>query len=326
MCLEAYTKTYSKFASRSLKKLYFPGFIGIIVVQVKWFTLPESQMENRPFANETDLQKMRDLMASLPQGASVVDFEEHLQLSSVRENTRLWMDNGQLTAFAFVDDFDNLWLEISLAESTNLILEREIVTWAAECIRLRNSSTGDDATLDASCAGSQYERIALLERNGFIRSLDRSLHYRRALLKPIPFQPLPDGYHIRVTQPERELDALVTLHRAAFESNQMTVEYRQAIMAGAQYAADLDWVMVAPNGGLVAFCLGSVDLADCTVGFLDPVGVHPDHQGKGLGAALMTHGLQELKERGVTTAALGTSSENIGMQKLAEKMGFVILS
>jgi ribosomal protein S18 acetylase RimI-like enzyme len=61
-------------------------------------------------------------------------------------------------------------------------------------------------------------------------------------------------------------------------------------------------------------------------GYADPIATHPDFQRQGLAKALLLTGLRKLKERGVETAVLGTSSENVAMQRAAQAVGFRIRS
>ena len=60
------------------------------------------------------------------------------------------------------------------------------------------------------------------------------------------------------------------------------------------------------------------DPKSCTVG----VAVHPNYRRQGIGTKLIQYGLMEAKVRGIETAYTSTGIENIGMQKLAEKLGF----
>jgi ribosomal protein S18 acetylase RimI-like enzyme len=54
------------------------------------------------------------------------------------------------------------------------------------------------------------------------------------------------------------------------------------------------------------------------------VSTHPRFQRLGLARALLLRGLRLLKERGMTSAHLGTSGMNIAMLKTAEWVGFTI--
>jgi ribosomal protein S18 acetylase RimI-like enzyme len=74
---------------------------------------------------------------------------------------------------------------------------------------------------------------------------------------------------------------------------------------------------------LAANCICSVN-EESKLGNTDPVGTHPKYQRLGLARALLLTGLQLLKEHGMSSVQLGTSGENIAMQKTAEAVGFTV--
>ena len=282
-------------------------------------------MKSYLLRDESDVQSMRDLIARLPGGSTVVDFEEALQMSTVRQSARLWPAENGLAAFAWVDAYNNLVFDLDPRQSS-AELETEIVTWGLAIMRKRNAGSGEPSTLDASCQAANLERIALLERNGFRREEIRSLHYARSLEEPLPEVPLPQGFALRAAHGEQEVEALVALHRAAFGTGQMTVEYRLAIMRAPEYVPDLDLVVTAPDGELCALCICGFEEPGSLVGYTDPIGVHAAYQGRGLGKAVVSAGLRLLRQRGAKRAELGTSSENLPMQRLAESLGFAVVS
>jgi ribosomal protein S18 acetylase RimI-like enzyme len=106
----------------------------------------------------------------------------------------------------------------------------------------------------------------------------------------------------------------------------MTAEYRFAMMNSPQYIPEMDLVAVTSNDELAAFCVCSFDDSDKSIGYTDPIGIHPAYRRIGLGKALISAGLIALKKAGASTARLGTSSENIAMQKLASKLGFICIA
>ena len=275
--------------------------------------------------NETDVHQMRQLIEDLAGHAMLVDFEEAIQLASVRARTRLWKENDQLIGFAYVDDYNNLWFEI-LPQYRLPEIETEMVAWGVDCIRRQNAQTGGEDTLDAGLRANHGWHMAVLKRNGFEEQSQRSFHYERDLALPILEAPLPAGFYVRSVQGESEVPALVALHRAAFGTENMTGEERIAIMRVPTYEPDLDLVLVAPNGELAAFCVCGMEDAENGVGYTDPIGVHPRYQKLGLGKTVVTAGLIALKERGAKKVTLGTSSENEAMQRLAESLGFRIVS
>lgn len=282
-------------------------------------------MEHRPLINDNDIELMRQLISSLSHQLSITDFEEFIQLKSVRQNTRLWFEGPLLIAFAYVDDFNNLCFEIAPGKS-NPVLEGEISDWGLECMRNMMDQSGENVALDSSCSALNLARIELLERMGFIQQEIRSLKFTRPLNNPIPKFPLPTGYSIRSVKGEFEITELVNLHQAAFGTDHMTEEYRLAMMHAPDYDQAMDWVAVAPDGSLAAFCIGSIDEEDQTLGYLDPIGTHPDHRRIGLSAAMIAYGLTFLESKGLKNVQFGTSSENTPMRELAIRTGFTLQS
>ena len=285
-------------------------------------------MKSYLFGDESDIQLMRDLIKHLPANElTAVDFEEAILLASVQATTRLWQVNGKTIGFAFVDDYNNLRFEIQ-AESRSAQVENEIIAWGIACIKARNAKTGKDNTLDAVLRAENIWQIAMLERTGFVRSSLRTLRYARSLHEPIMKPVFPSGFSLRCVAGEDEVESLVTLHRAVFGTENMTIAERLAIMHTPTYDRELDLVAVTSGGELAAFCICSLadEMNSEKVGFTDPIGTHPRYQQRGLGKALVTAGLQRLKKRGVAVVELGTSSNNIPMQQLAQSLGFTCIA
>ena len=253
------------------------------------------------------------------------DLEESLSIRSVRATTRLWRVDCKLVAFAFVDDYNNLRFEIDLHSSSEQ-LQKEIVAWGAACIRDRNAESGQDNTLDASFSAYDTWQIEMPEKHGFKREHVRTLRYSRSMYEDLPVHPLPAGFWLRRVKGEQEVEGLVDLHRAAFGTDNMTVEKRLAIMRVPGYQQELDLVVTAPNGELAACCICGLDEEDETIGYTDPLATHPRFQRLGLGSAIITAGMLTLKNRGARVVELGTSSQNLPMQKLAESLGFILVS
>lgn len=279
-------------------------------------------MNGTPCGGEADLAAMRALLTRLASTAAVVDFEEQMLLAGVRSRLRLGREGGDLVGFAWVDDYCNLWFETAPHAPGLAALEDEIVTWGVECVR-KLAEPGEPLSLDAVCRADQTQRAAVLLRHGFVRQAVRTLRYARPLAQPVADCPPPPGFCIRAVTGPQEVDALVALHRAAFDTDNMSVEERLAMMSTPHYRPQLDLVAVAPGGELAAFCVCGLEDG---IGSTDPIGTHPRFQRRGLGGAVMTAGLQLLRAAGALSAELGTSSENTAMQRLAEKLGFTCVS
>lgn len=124
----------------------------------------------------------------------------------------------------------------------------------------------------------------------------------------------------------REFITRLAPHSPPADTDNMTVAQRLAMMHTPHYLPAMDLVVVAPNGKLAAFCVCGFDDPDKKVGYTDPIGVHPRYQGLGLAKAVISAGLLILQNAGAIRVELGTSSDNVAMQKLAEKSGFVCTS
>ena len=283
-------------------------------------------MTSRDYEGEKDFQAILDLTASVRpvqhrnDYPGQVDLEEAFATVIVPKNTRLWFDEGYLAAWAYVDGYNNLIWELN-AQYTGQ-LGAEIVEWGEECVR-RNLSSVEKGALYANCRDSYMERIAFLKGHGFDQLKDTTITLTRQLSGALPDPLLPAGFIIRPILGKQEADAVAAMHRAAFGTDYMTTENRLIIMSTSGYDPSLDLVVIAPDGSIAANCICSVNLQD-RIGFTDPVSAHPRFQGMGLVRALLLTGLRLLKERGMTHARLGTSGDNIRMQRSAEAVGFKV--
>jgi len=282
-------------------------------------------MDRRIARDEADLRAVRELARALPGPTTIPDLEERLLMPSIRENLSLWEQGGRLAAFAFVDSYNNLNFEI-LPETRSPELEDDLVAWASALMRERNLRAGAEDTLDACFSPLDTWQIAMLLRGGFAQQSIRSLHYSRELSAPPVVGAFPAGFSWRLALGEGEIPALVELHRAAFGTQNMDEEQRLAIMRSPEYCAELDLVALSPEGRLAAFCIGGISVEEPGLGYTDPIGTRPEYQGLGLARALAERCLAGLFAAGVRRVETGTSSENLPMQKLAQNLGFKLVS
>jgi ribosomal protein S18 acetylase RimI-like enzyme len=280
-----------------------------------------------------DMQACTDLLrrARPPQRAadypSVVDLYEELSQPETQAHTRLWREAGQVVAFAFVSEYNNLSFECDPA--CGAALEEAVLAWAIPEARRLAAERHEGEPTDTTCRSENTARIALLERHGLVRLPERGLHFSRPLDTPLPPAQLPAGFTIRPTLGAEEAEAWVALHRAAFGTEYMTVAYRLEMLSTPGHDADLDLVSVAPDGRLAAYCVGWYDaqeneMTGCLAGYTDPVATHPDFQRRGLSKALLCAALHRLQAHGLQEARLGTSDDNLAMQAAARAAGFTL--
>ncbi|MEZ4619615.1 MAG: hypothetical protein R2867_29485 [Caldilineaceae bacterium] len=96
----------------------------------------------------------------------------------------------------------------------------------------------------------------------------------RAPLVDLPEPVLPAGYTIRATTGVDEVAALVAVHVGAFGST-WTPELYRKVMESPGYAAEREFVVVAPDGAFAALTVTWHDEVNRT-GLFEPVGTHRD--------------------------------------------------
>lgn len=290
---------------------------------------------SRPYTDDTDLQAMVDLLYTARPATRLndypgeIDLREMLAVERQQQHTRLWsLPDGVLAAFALVDAFNNLWFEMAVNDDQ---LADQIIRWGIDDLCANVSEPDDTLTLDTNCGDDNVERLALLKRHGFVEQPVLTLHMTRSLAEPIPESQFPAGFTVRHIAGEHEAEQVTALHQAAFGTDNLTLEDRLAIMRTPDYDPTLDLIVIAPTGEFAGYCTCQINAAENArtgqlVGYTDPVAVHPAYQGRGLARALLLSGCRLLKQRGMIIAALGTSSENIAMQRAAESAGYRVKS
>ncbi len=246
---------------------------------------------------------------------SAPDLHELLLVANIRDDTALWRDeDGRLLAYALVDvRYRNIYFDIRPGNEDTLA--PYIFSWGEG--RIRNHSE-DGLTLDTACPSDYTERITLLKRHGFTEQEEKTLRLTRDLTRPFEKPNLPEGFTVRPLGSHEAAEA-VALHRAAFGTDFFTLEERRAIMQRPDYDPTLDLVVVAPDGTLAASCITEVNEG---IGFTDPLSTRPEYRRLGLARALLLTAFFTLKERGVTRAALTTSSTNHAALKAFSSVDF----
>lgn len=285
-----------------------------------------SKITSRIYRDEKDFPTILDLIVRirplkhLKDYPGKVDLEENLASATTRANMRLWFDDGQPIAWAYVDEYNNLSWELD--DQYVEMIGTKIVEWGEFCVR-RKLANGDTATLDTNCREDYTERISFLDRHGFEPTQGFNVSMTRQLTEPIPEPQLLQGFVIRPIAGIHEAESVAAMHRVAFGTDYMTTENRLVIMKTSGYDPSLDLVVVAPDGTIAGNCICSMNSTE-NRGNTDPISIHPRFQRMGLARALLLTGLRLIKERGMKSAHLGTSGDNLAMQKTAEAVGFTI--
>ncbi|MFI6562215.1 GNAT family N-acetyltransferase [Streptomyces sp. NPDC050534] len=117
---------------------------------------------------------------------------------------------------------------------------------------------------------------------------------------------LPDGFRFR-TADEAGPRAAVQAHVDAWAPSPYTAEGYEGVRRTPPYRGDLHVLVEAPDGTMAASTIMWLDEVNRTAEF-EPVGTHPDYRRRGLGRAMLLHGMHLAREAGArhtTVACLG---------------------
>lgn len=151
-------------------------------------------------------------------------------------------------------------------------------------------------------------RQEILTQRGYRKHDDPAYQWRRCLDQPLPDISIPEGYTVRPIEdkdlPSRSWTSWRAFHSddpdEDYEGWEWSLNWKDAPL----YRRDLDIVAVDDKSGdVVAYCVLWYD--DVTrSGLFDPVAVHPDHQRRGLGKAVVTEAMRRARRMGATLATV----------------------
>lgn len=288
----------------------------------------EQALRSRAFTGPVDLRRMQEAVAGAFACTSVrvgdlAWLTRQKPLAEHAEDIRLWEErDGTLAAWAFVraDGGFNLFID-PRADAASLA--EELLDWVERVERrLRAAGPAPARTytygIDTARSDTDRALAAALRRRGFTVGTSGGLLVRA--LDDLPPAVPPEGYRLAALRPETRIEDRVAAGRAAFPGSTMTVDTYRRARATWPYRSDLDRVVLADDGHadgdhaddgrgdghaddgrVVAFALAWLDERNRS-GLLEPVGVHPAHQRRGLGSAVCLDALHALRAAGAREA------------------------
>lgn len=209
-------------------------------------------------------------------------------------------------------------------------LEAEILRWmetTAVTLRPRNRPIPYRIAVSAI----QTPKLNWLQSQGY-EAVRQFNELERSLQVPTPPPEVPPGFQLRAIQPTDPPDRWVELFNQAFvdhwNHHPLTVEQYHYHLTQPGYHADLDWLAIAPDGTLAAFCVGHIDALDNQlqgeqVGWVQCLGTRRGYRRLGLARALLLQQLALLRQAGMQVARLGVDAENPNQAyALYESVGF----
>ncbi len=132
--------------------------------------------------------------------------------------------------------------------------------------------------------------------------------------------PLPDGYVLATISSDADIAGRVAAGHAAFPGSSMTEAKYRWCRTTPLYRPALDTIVVGPDGEVAAFALGWLD--PLTLGVeLEPVGVHPAHQRRGLGRAVCRATLRAARGLGAGDVMIAAEAANAAATGLYAALG-----
>lgn len=237
------------------------------------------------------------------------------------QNVALWVDeSGKLVAWAVLQTpFWTLDLVVHPAQEADLI--PLILAWVEERAKTVSGTEYGHPAWFIVVFDDQRDRIRMFESAGWASQADVGEDaWSKVWMKhagPIPTASLPDGFSIHPLGDR--LEAYVDLQRAVFESKNMTIPWRRQTTEHPAYDPACDLVVCAPDGRLAAFCVGWLDGER---GQIEPLGVHADFRGLGLGKAVLAECLRRLQAHGAREIHVETDNYRNAALDLYEWAGF----
>ncbi|WP_214324725.1 hypothetical protein [Nonomuraea sediminis] len=205
--------------------------------------------------------------------------------------TAVWTEDGLTLAWGWLDQSNDLSLQLDPACPD---LADDVLAWAEQV-------AGGPVTVTISEA-EQHVADALVRR-GFVPAHEGPFFacLTRALEDVPDVPPMPPGYTIRAQYNDVDVARRVAVHRAAWSSEDITVERHMRMRETWPYRGEFDLMAVSPEGQAVAYCQGWYDETN-GIGLFEPVGTHPDHRRLGLARAVGTAVLRAFAAAGGRSA------------------------
>lgn len=269
-------------------------------------------MHRRPYGGVADLRRMQSVVSSRFGGGiehagdlgwSVRD-QTHLEASTLAT----LVESGDGVVLGWVWCHGNGWFDAIAAVDDGSLYET-LVSIAVETVA-RLGVHGDAVeSISTLCVEDDEAFAAVLRGNGFA-PIEATYEVTRRSLDDVPQPVLPEGFRFSGVD-DALVEARVEAHRAAFAPSILTIAGFRRVRRTWPYRADLDRVVLAPDGTVAAACLAWYD-DGIGWGLLEPVGTRPEFQRRGLGAAVCLDALHQLRAAGAHSAQVGCESGSGG--------------
>jgi mycothiol synthase len=168
-------------------------------------------------------------------------------------------------------------------------------------------------TVTRYCRDTNTGAAALLEAQGY-RPTRVTWFMQMDLDQPVAAPPLPEGITLRPFDRERDEVAVWEAEKAMLCDNWGYTPAPFEVWRHFTFYEGFDpslWLVAVDGSRISGLCLGKPWGADRpSLGWISTLAVRQDLRGRGLGGALLRHGLRRLQEHGYAAAGLEVDSEN----------------
>ena len=273
-----------------------------------------------------DYTKLNDLLNADPLHPHIHIVDMPYRMTSIWQDQGceigIWDKASEIAAWAI---FQPAWWNLDFAIHPSLRgsgIEQEVLWWGKEQMSQYSKHSGEEFWGSVEIfedAPNAAQTIQNLDAAGFTQFDWSMIRFERDLSQELPQAQLPAGYKIRPLHGTSEVQTYVNLHRAAFGSERMTFAWRSRTLQHPAYRPELDLILENEEDIPVGFC---VCWQRGNMGQIEPLGVHPDYQGRGLGRALEISAYQTLKRHGVDVIKVDHASFNEKAIALSLNTGF----
>lgn len=243
--------------------------------------------------------------------------------------TQLWRDaGGTLQAVSRLSLGSGEWFHLAVPAHRTPEVTDALIAQADAAFGLLSNHEGWGTARYESMAAE----IKQLEQHGYVAGGVAEVYMTRSLGDPIGEVPCPPGLTLDLLDPS---DASLVHERAmaqvdAFTGSKATMREQAWITRSLPHqlsfgrpASEASVIAVDDGGSVVAFADPFCD-HEHKIGEFEPVGTRPSAQRTGASKAVMTRGLQEMRDRGMEQAVVRTGFDNIAAIAAYQSVGFVV--
>lgn len=200
-------------------------------------------------------------------------------------------------------------------------LVKEMMVWAENFRRstLDKSKEKNEIFIEVQEDDEILNKLAI--ENGYKITDDYMLIFKDLELNTIPEKPLPEGYYFKNVTTDEDYMKKRVCHNNGFgiPEDVYPEDSFKYLTKAPSYNEYLD-VVVETDEIFVASCVGWYDNIN-KIGYIEPLVVHKEYHGKGIGKAIIYEVFKRLRKLGAKTVDMATNEDN---RKFYESVGYEV--